>query len=85
MRSSLEWLLQRHPDVTLDMPQPIPSLGEEDKETLALDEVRKTIPGWVSKFESQSRCLSRIHETGRLIEIVFTFGTAVGRIRGSDV
>jgi predicted transcriptional regulator len=59
------------PDVTLDLTQPIPLVEEEDEETLAaidrgieaadegrtvaLDEVRKMIPGWVSEFESQNR------------------------------
>jgi predicted transcriptional regulator len=59
------------PDFTLDLTQPIPLVQEEDEETLAaidrgieaadegrtiaIDEVRKMIPGWVSKFESQNR------------------------------
>jgi predicted transcriptional regulator len=58
-------------DVTLDLTQPIPLVEEEDEETLAaidrgieaadegrtvaLDDARKMIPGWVSKFESQNR------------------------------
>ncbi len=59
------------PDVTQDLTQPIPLVEEEDDETLAaidrgieaadegrtvaLGEVRKMIPGWISKFESQNR------------------------------
>ena len=59
------------PDVTLALTQPIPLVEEEDEETLAaidrgieaadegrtvaLDEVRKMIPDWVSRFESQNR------------------------------
>jgi predicted transcriptional regulator len=59
------------PDTTLDPTQPIPWVEEEDEETpaaidrgiqaadegrtVALDEVRKMVPGWVPKFESQNR------------------------------
>jgi predicted transcriptional regulator len=58
-------------DVTLDLTQPIPPVEDESEETLAaidrgieaadqgrtvaLEDVRKMIPGWVSKFESRSR------------------------------
>jgi predicted transcriptional regulator len=58
-------------NTTLDLNQSIPLTDEEDSETLAaidrgiqaanegrtvsIDEVRKMIPNWISKFDSQSR------------------------------
>jgi predicted transcriptional regulator len=58
-------------DTTLDLNQSIPVTEEEDEETLAaidrgiqaadegrtvpIDKVRKMIPTWISKFDSQSR------------------------------
>lgn len=58
-------------DVILDLSQPVPLADDEDEETLAaidrgieaadagrtvaLDEARKMIPEWVSRYESQNR------------------------------
>jgi predicted transcriptional regulator len=58
-------------NTTLDLNQPISLTEEEDQETLAaidrgiqaadegrtvsIDDVRKMIPNWISKFDSQSR------------------------------
>jgi predicted transcriptional regulator len=58
-------------NITLDLSQTISLTEEEDRETLAaidrgieaadqgrtvsIDEVRKMIPNWISKFDSQSR------------------------------
>ena len=62
-------------NTTLDLNQPISLTEEEDQETLAaidrgiqaadegrtvsIDDVRKMIPNWISKFDSQSRCDQR--------------------------
>jgi predicted transcriptional regulator len=58
-------------DTTLDLNQPIPLTEEEDEETLAaidrgikdaeegrtvsIDEARKMIPVWISKFDTRNR------------------------------